>query len=102
MAKKEPDMITSEEAGSAAGTEGSSYPGTEVAAAVQGQYPEGYEDADEQWKAAYDFCARKRNPVKACILWADAHANEEQDESMSRPDFEARIAELEAKLAEKA
>jgi hypothetical protein len=44
--------------------------------ATPGEYPEGREEADPGWKKAYDQCAKKGNPVGACVLFADAH---EQD-----------------------
>jgi hypothetical protein len=41
--------------------------------ALEGQYPDGYENASEGWKAAYDQAARAGNPVKVALLFADNH-----------------------------
>jgi hypothetical protein len=41
--------------------------------ATEGQYPDGYENASEGWRAAFDHAARHKNSIKASILYADAH-----------------------------
>ena len=76
--------------------------------AVPGEYPEGYEDYPDEWKAAYDHAARVGNTVKACRNTADARMGDEvpRDRQMERLEEtleakEERIAELEAELKKK-
>jgi hypothetical protein len=69
------------------------------AVAVPGEYPEEHEDASDEWKAAFDHAARHKNPVSACVRWADAHAHEELvDDPVA---LKAEIERLNRELANK-
>lgn len=48
--------------------------------AEEGVYPEGYEDAGDNWKGWFDNAARHRNTVKAAINTADSRAGDEPPE----------------------
>lgn len=53
-------------------------PGDEVKVGKTGDYPEGYEDASDGWKAAYDHAVSHGNPSKTAVVFADInHDNEE-------------------------
>lgn len=53
-------------------------PGDEVEKGRKGDYPEGYEDASDGWKAAYDHSVSHGNPPKTSIVFADIHHDSEE------------------------
>ncbi len=53
-------------------------PGDEVEVGKKGDYPDGYEDASDGWKAAYDHAVSHGNPSKTAVVFADINHDAEE------------------------
>jgi hypothetical protein len=53
-------------------------PPPEVTPGKEGKYPEGYEDASDSWKAAYDHAVSHGNPSKTAVVFADINHDSEE------------------------